>query len=639
MKEDRTTIILVTLALLSLAGFLLWTSGVTADRTVTTTFAPYSAGLVKARQEPLGIVDLVRAHKVNGQMWPKWVYPATGKPCGTDCKAWADLKAAKVGRAALPLPWVAGAGGVLLVAGLLCGVVAFAPNPRRNLINYRRDKIRLRTRGDTLPIIRQGSAQWGLMRRPDLKGSGRRQFGNGIFLGQPGTGKSNLLKAWLLTSDTLNFLVVDLKGDLWNETAGHRATLGKVIRLNLSSMEGDALDPFSTDQKADVMGLFEILLPTDEPRTVHFNRAAQQIAAAYWSAARQAGRSTVPVLVQAATSITEDMLSLARELASLAPEHRRAQVLADFRGAFAEVWENPDKGNGGEKGSVLSSFRAAFAGLNTPEILSTLAARTFDPAKLVEGRATLYITAPGTEAPYRAPLELLLGAVVDEIFAYCDAHGAGEEIVILADEAGELKMPRFKSILATGRSRNVTLTAFLQDVGQLRQYHPDGWQGITDTIHHWTFWEPKNMDARKFLREMCGVFDAPNPDYDREKRNRRFIEVNAFDDLGAQWHEDKVISLLKYDRTYVVYGEFVTPFKGPAKARRRLSPPKLRALPAPSLLVAPIGRQLPPAPLASREGDSAGAGSHPPQRPASPRLPPRTVQPRKLEETDEDETF
>lgn len=627
MRENRKAITVVTLALLALAGFLLWASWVTANNAVMTTFAPYSAALAKVRQEPLGITDVFRPHKVNGQMWPKWVYRATGKPCGTDCKAQADLKAAKVGRAGMPLPWIAGAGGVLLVAGLVCGGVALAPNSRRNLINYRRDKIRLRTQSDTLPIIRQGSAQWGIMRRLDLKGAGRREFGNGIFLGAPGKGKGNLLKVWLLSSDTLNFIVIDLKGDLWNETAGHRATLGKVIRLNLSNMEGDSLDPFSTDQKADVMGLFEILLPTDEPRTAHFNRAAQQIAAAYWSAARQAKRSAVPVLVQAATSATDDMLSLARELASQAPDRRRAQVLSDFQGAFAEVWDDPDKASGGEKGSVLSSFRAAFAGLNTPEILSTLAARTFAPAELVEGRATLYITAPGTEAPYRAPLEMLLGAVVDEVFAYCDAHGAGEEIVILADEAGELKIPRFNKILSTGRSRNVTLTAFLQDLGQLKQYHSDGWRGITDTIHHWSFWNTKNPQAREFLEDVCGVYDKPNPTKDQDERKRRpYVEQSAFAEMVHGWPQDHVLSVLDYDRVHVVYGEAVHPFRGHVKARWGLTPPRLRRLTAPPLLVTPV----------SEQGDSTSATGSTPKRPKSP---PRVVPPQKSEEADEDETF
>ena len=418
-------------------------------------------------------------------------------------------------------------------------------------------------------------------------------MGNGIFIGAPGKGKSSLLISWLLLSDALNFVVIDLKGDLWKATAGHRATLGPVFRLDLSTLTGHALDPFDTDKRADVVGLFEILLPTDEARTAHFNRAAQEIAGAYWGAAQAAKLPAVPVLVQAATSNTPDMLEQARELLEKAPDHRRPELLHAFRGAFGDVWEDADKGSGGERGSVLSSFRAAFAGLQTPEILSTLAARTFDPAELVEGRATLYITAPSTDAPYKAPLEMLLGAVTDELFAYCDEHGAGEEIVILADEAGALKVPRFNNILATGRSRNVTLTAFLQDLGQLRQYHQDGWRGITDTIHHWTFWNMKNPQARDFLRDACGEYDKRNPSRDQDEQRRRpFVEVNAFDEMSAGWKEADVISLLDYDRVYVLHGPYVTPYKGPAKARMGQTPPQLPRLALPPRLVAPVSQQL-----------------------------------------------
>ena len=548
-------------------------------------FASYDDAFVKAKQPRLTLIDAVQSHKIDGKLNPKAFF-RDGTPCPSDCLAKYELRTARIGP--VPLPWGSGLGGALLLLGIVYAWLGFRDNPRRNLINHQRNRIALKTRGDTLPIIRQGSSEWGIMRRLKMRGTGRREFGNGIFLGAPGKGKGNLLKVWLLSSDALNFVVVDLKGDLWNETAGHRATLGKVIRLNLSSLDGDGYDPFDTDQKADVIGLFEILLPTDEPRTAHFNMAAQQIAAAYWNAARQTGQSTVSVLVQAATSATKDMVLLARRLVDDAPAHCQAQVLSDFQGAFAEVWDDPNKASGGERGSVLSSFRAAFAGLNTPEILSTLAVSTFDPAELVKGGATLYITAPSTQAPYRAPLEMLLGAVVDEIFAYCDEYGAGEEIVILADEAGELKIPRFNNILSSGRSRNVTLTAFLQDLGQLKQYHPDGWRGITDTIHHWTFWNTKNPQAREFLKDVCGGYDKRNPTRDPDERKRRpHIDQSAFEEMVQQWPQDRVLSVLDYDRVHVVYGEAVTPFRRRLAARRKLPAPKLSRLYVPTYV--PLG--------------------------------------------------
>lgn len=598
MRENRLKTQIIAVVLLLLAVGLLYSSYLVSSSAVNAVYAPYNVELKKAKLEPLGVLDLVQPHTANGQMYPKQFWRATGKPCGSDCLAQNAIKAAKIGP--VPVTWAGGLGGGLLLAGVVAAVLGFNPNnPRRNLINLGREKIRIRTKPDTLPIVQAGGTQWGIMRRPNLKKAGRRQFGNGIFTGAPGRGKSSLLLSWLLLSDALNFVVLDLKGDLWKATAGHRATLGPVFRLDLSSMVGDALDPFDSDNRADVVGLFEILLPTDEARTAHFNRAAQEIAGAYWGAARAAELPAVPVLVQAATSNTADMLEQARELLKMAPDHRRAELLHAFRGAFGDVWDDADKGSGGERGSVLSSFRAAFAGLQTPEILSTLAARTFDPAELVEGRATLYITAPSTDAPYKAPLEMLLGAVIDEIFAYCDQNGAGEEIVILADEAGALKVPKFNHILATGRGRNVAVTAFIQDLGQLRQYHPQGWRGITDTIHHWTFWNTKNPDAREFLRDACGEYDERNPDYSREPgkgNGPRYLTRNAFDEMSARWSEEDVLALLDYDRVYAVHGRAVNPYKGPAKALLGQTPPQLPRLTLPPRVVAPVSRTATPQP-------------------------------------------
>lgn len=581
MRADQTPVRILAVFFLVVAGLFLYGCYKAGDLAIKASFAPYNAQLKAAKLVPLSMVDVFRPHVVQGQQWPK-----KQQACASDCIAQRAVAQATVGLLHMPITWAGGVGLFSLLIGVVLAMRGVAPQPRRNLINLGREEITLRTQADTLPILRQGRHQWGVMRRPWLQKAGRREFGNGIFVGPPGAGKSSLLKTWLLTSDDLNFVVVDLKGDLWKETAGYRSTLGDVLRLDLSSLTGDALDPLATEEQA-AMAIFEILLPTSVPAKAHFPSGAQQIALAYWKAARATGVPAISVLVQAATSRAEDMVGLARRLMASAPEDSRAELLAAFQGAFAEVWDDPVHGTAGEKGSMLSSFRTAFAPLNTPEIQSTLASRTFDPRVLVNRRSTLYITAPSTDTPYKLPLEMLLGAVIEEIFTHCDQHGAGEEIILLADEAGVLKVPRFGTILASGRSRNVTVAAFVQDLGQLRQYHQDGWAGLTDTFHHWTFWGPRNMQARAYLRDQCGKYEVPNPEYDSRKRNRRFLEIDAFDELDAAWTEDKVLALLNYQRHYVVYGEFVTPFQGPAKLRRALKAPALPTLPLPGKVMEP----------------------------------------------------
>jgi len=641
MNQNRSRLTVVMVLSLLVGGLLMWWAGQTAAQTVKATFDPYNAALVKAGYTPMPVLTaLFTPHKVNGQMYPK-AFLSTGQPCGSNCLAQSAVKRARLlGR--LPVTWGLYGGAGALLLGLLSAGTVFSPNPRRSMVNHQRDRVRLRTREDVLPIVQAGGRRWGIMRRDDLKDAGRRQFGNGVFLGAPGRGKSNLLKTWLLTAERLNFIVLDLKGDLWKSTAGYRATVGRVLRLDLTSLNGDGFDPLDTDDRAVVTSRLEIFLPTDEPRAAHFNRAAQEIAAAYWVAARVTQQSAVPVIVQAAVSSVEAMLDLARGLAATAPPQARDELLGAFAGAFGPVWTDPSAAAGGERGSVVQSFKSAFAALNTPEILSTLSRTTFQPADLVTEAATLYISAPSTEAPYRAPLELLMGAIIDEVFAYADRHGAGEEIVILADEAGALKIPRFADVLSTGRSRNVSMTAFLQSLGQLDQYHRSGWRGIVDTIHHWTFWATKDPAARDFLRDVCGEFDKPNPNRNPEERKRRpFVEVNAFDELAPRWRESEVLSVLDYDRIYPVFGKAVHPFRGPLKRRMRLTPPQLRTLlTRPPVKVAqhqaPTDRPTPP------RRPPAASASQAPAPPAPEVLPtprPSGDEPKRLSFDDDDETF
>lgn len=51
--------------------------------------------------------------------------------------------------------------------------------------------------------------------------------------------------------------------------------------------------------------------------------------------------------------------------------------------------------------------------------------------------------------------------------------------------------------------------------------------------------------------------------------------------------------MLDYDRTYIVKGAVVSPFRGPAKRLRGQAPPELSRLPLPFRVVAPVSQQTP----------------------------------------------
>jgi len=467
MRKNRTVPALLALSLLVSGSLLSWWSWTAASTAVTVEFAKHSAALVKAGLAPLTVLDVLRPHHTStGELFPRLL--ASTPPCGSDCIAQRVVKdyavrSTRFGRIE-PVPLVAGMGITLLLLGILCVAFARRPNPRRNLINYQRNRIRLRTHGNVLPIVQVGKTRWGLTRRDNLRKGGRREFGNAIFMGKPGAGKSSLLKLWLMTADSLNFVVVDLKGDLWDTTAAHRAGLGKVIRFDLTSLEGHSLDPLDTDDQGTAQAVIDAFLPRGTGnKSDYFAAQAAEIALAYWRAARLTLQSPMLVLVKAATGSTSELLDLAQGLIALAPQQRRAELVRRFQAAYGSVWDDVEAAAGGERGSVIQSFKGAFAALDTPSILSTLCKTTFDPADLVEEHTTVYITAPSTSAPYKVPLEVLVGTIVEIIKRYVDHDRRGvqgKDIVILADEAGVLHIPDFVDTLSSGRSRGITVAAF-----------------------------------------------------------------------------------------------------------------------------------------------------------------------------------
>lgn len=631
MIDDRRRTAIFMVILLALGGLLTWWAEGKATNAVNLAYAPYNARLQAAKFKPLNIIpDAFKVHKTErvGQVYPN-ASAVKGQTCGSNCLAWRTVQSVKLA-GVLPLPWVGGAGLCLLLLGGLLAVGVFAPNPRKNPINYERQRIRLHRPGRDLPVI-QGS--YGLTR--DDKARGRREYGSIALFGKSGRGKSRLLLWWLLTADWLNFVVVDLKGELFRRTSGHRAALGPVLRFDLTSMEGDALDPLDTDNETTARAVMESFLPTDEGgKGDYFNSLAQEIAMAYWEAARLTGQSAMPILVRAATSSNKAMLELASGLATSAPPEARNGLLRSFEAAFGLLWNDPEQG--GERNSVVNSFKRGFAILKSPEVLSTLCRTTFNPADLVEGRATLYITAPSASPPYKAPVEHLLGGVMRAIRAYVmyeRDNKQGEDIVVLADEAGNLKVPNFAETLTLGRSAGLNIAAFFQTLSQLNKYAEKGnWQELADAFHHWAFWSVDDPAAERFLREKAGKFDKPNPSRNPEERQRRpYVEAEVYDEVRPRWKQWQVLALLDFDRRYMVFGDAVDPYKRLSLQARRvrrlmqITPPELDLLPA-----------IPPIRLVEEQRAALPVPSSLPKRQT---LSPHVMQPQKLEETDDDETF
>lgn len=435
---------------------------------------------------------------------------------------------------------------------------------QNNLINYQRNKIRIKHKASSLPITASWLYQFGVMRRKLRKG-GRRELGNLFCFGAPGRGKSSLLKWWLTNSDALNFVVVDLKGELWEQSAGHRSTLGKTFRFDLTSTTGDSLDALNTDNRTRAMLALETFLPTNTGGSGdYFNEQAVQIALCYWQVARATKQGALPILIQAATLSTAEMILFAEDLVKLLPVEEQETIIQRFENAFGLLWKKPNSDNG-ERNSVIQSFKGAFSKLDTPEITSTINTTSINIKELTEERATLYISAPTTSPPYAVPIQLLLGGLILEINEYIDKERKGkqaQDIVILADEAGNLKIPMFTEILSTGRSRGLTITAFMQTMGQLDQYHKRGWHGLVDVSHHWCWFNTNDPDAHRFLRERCG----------RDNKGKFY-----FDKLGQKWKETEVIALLDYDRIYAVHGPVINPYGNKqTQARMQLEPPQLQ---------------------------------------------------------------
>jgi nucleoside-triphosphatase THEP1 len=479
-----------------------------------------------------------------------------GVRCGTACISQRYIEDAV--KANERLPWSAGFVAVLLLwaAPLFRWMRTY--EPEKSIVNADLSDVVFGPHRNGLPVVRRGRSVYGLFPRPGLK-RGRWEMGSIAVVGPPGSGKSTIIRRWLLNDTDFNFLVIDPKGEFARSTAGYRGTLGRVVRLDLSSSGGDGIDPFDVDTEARLQQMLEPMFPApregESGAAAHFRSAVRDIALLFLRSAKLAGRPPMQTIIEATQLDVEGLVRFSEQLVTEIPESRRPEVQGRLNRAWGRLLSDPSAGLDNERASAVQSFRAAFAAFDVPEIRDTLTRTTFDVRDLVRRPTTIYLITPSTDEPYKLAVELALQAILTGVRREITLSGRGRDIVFVADEAGALTIPQFSDLVNVGRSQGITVAAFAQTAADLSKYARHGWQDLLGSIHHWCFFPTEEPAVREHLSRRLGTYEV------RDERPQAggkevYVRRSTFEDLD--WREGRVLSLMQYERLYVVQGEAVS---------------------------------------------------------------------------------
>jgi type IV secretion system protein VirD4 len=300
----------------------------------------------------------------------------------------------------------------------------------------------------------------------------RPHLGNILIEAPTGGGKGLLAVSQLLTWQG-SAVVFDLKGDLYDQTAGYRKTLGDVFRVDTRGF-GDPYDPLAGKYAEDDLYTLakHLLYEPNEGDGKAFTQRATKMLTLLWLACLELNRITehdyrlLPFvgkmadlgLNSAAAFINDISPTIARRL--LDGEYDPEEDYDDKR-FLSSSWE---------------SLTARLYPLLTERIVRCFGGSSFTGADIIAGKkpVTVYLCFPEKDLLSKAPvIRLVLESILSEMIDTFDSalgRNCHPTLAIL-DEAGTVGLPSLPQYVSTVRSRGISIWLTYQDNSQIESLY------------------------------------------------------------------------------------------------------------------------------------------------------------------------
>jgi type IV secretion system protein VirD4 len=320
-----------------------------------------------------------------------------------------------------------------------------------------------------------------------------------VLVVAPTRGGKGLLATSQLLTWPHSVIVNDIKGDLFTQTAGYRATLGKVYVIDPTGI-GNRYDPLRgkhTDLELKSIAKSLLYKPDEGDGEVFTQRATRMLTQLF-----HAGRlEQVSPLHYVAAMINEPIKTVAGRVGMISPQLATRFLDdsiedADFHNKFLlSGW--------GTLTSRLDSLLAA-------SIVQCFAGNDFTPQELMSGDTTItvYLRWPEKDLLVLAPLvRLMWGTLIDGLITAYDAvQGNGcNPVLLLIDEAGRTAIPSLADHATTVVGRRISLWVAIQDLNQLDAVYGKHRahvlrNNMESTIYH----RPNDHDTGEYLERCLG---------------------------------------------------------------------------------------------------------------------------------------
>ena len=406
----------------------------------------------------------------------------------------------------------------------------------------------------------------------------RRELGN-VLVVAPTRGGKGLLATSQLLAWRHSVIVNDIKGDLFDQTAGYRSTLGKVYVIDPTG-RGNRFDPLLGKQTEDELlsSATHLLYKPDEGEGAIFTQRATVMLTQLFLAARNEG---LPALPYVRHMIRTGLPDAAERLNAINPD-----IATQFLDVRYDAANFTDRFLLSAWGTLTARLRP----LLTETVIRSLADNDFSARDLMTSEKPITVYLRWTERDLLAlsPLvRLMWGTLIDNLITtYDKAQGKNcQPVLLLIDEAGRTAIPSLADHATTVVGRGISLWVAVQSLSQLDAvYGKTRAAVLRDNMETQLYYRPSNQETADYLQHCLGR----KSDYARSETLR---EGNATSEgrteQGIPLMTSQDIKQLK-DEDVIGFHRLLPPFRikrmdwrnFPAlRERQAIPPPFLATLP------------------------------------------------------------
>ena len=350
-----------------------------------------------------------------------------------------------------------------------------------------------------------------------LNAKSHRRNLNVLIVGGSGAGKTRFYAKPNIMQCNTSFVIADPKGEMLRATAPLLLERGydvKVFNL-INPSDSDGYNPFTyirTDE--DVVKLISNLIQNTTPKNAQQSDpfwekseialdTALMLYLLHEAPPEEQNFKTMMFMIENATALEEDeTFQSPVDILFEALEERHPEHIA------VKQWKIFKQASGKTAKSILISAAVRLAAFNLPEIAKMTSYDNLDIGSLGEKKKAIFCVIPDNDNSFNYLVGMLYTQAFQELYYRAD-HKYGGELPIpvhfVMDEFANVALPdNFERVLATMRSRRISVSIIIQNMAQLKALFKDSWESVVGNCDTFLYLGGNEQSTHEYISKMLG---------------------------------------------------------------------------------------------------------------------------------------